>query len=262
MLNDKFDRCHAVTAVWEGGWSDNKKDRGGKTMYGITQATLSAWLGRPASVAEIRGLTKQTALAIYRKNYWDRVSGDELPAGIDLVVYDWGVNSGPKRAVVALQSILGVEPDGWVGDKTLRALKLCNVAEVIQSMHERRMAFLKGLGKEQWAEFGKGWTNRVNDIRKKAFAMAERRPAPPAPPSVVAEEGTAKAVPPTPKEQTVSTEQKVGGAVLILGPIAAFWRDNKDVLTDPTFLAVLALLAAVAAFLLFRRAKSAEEQVG
>lgn len=261
-----FGKCHAITAVWEGGWSDNKKDRGGKTMYGITQATLSAWLGRPATVTEIRSLTKDEALAIYRKNYWDRVSGDTLPAGIDLMVYDWGVNSGPKRAVVALQSILGVEPDGWIGEKTMKAMAGLNARGIINKLYERRMAFLRGIGAEQWDEFGKGWTNRVNDVRAKALAMVDRQPAPPAPETHAPEGGTAKAVPAPPVEQTVSTEQKVGGgiaaggAVAVAGPLLGFWRDYKDVLTDPAFLVVLALLAGAAGFLLWRRAKPAELQ--
>lgn len=265
MLND-FDRCHAITAAWEGGWSDNKKDRGGKTMWGITQATLSAWLGRPATATEIRNLSKTTALAIYKKNYWDRVSGDALPAGVDLMVYDWGVNSGPKRAVMALQAVLGVKTDGWVGEETLKAAGNRQPSDIIEALYQRRVAFLKGLGSDQWAEFGKGWMNRVNDVRRKSLAMAARKPAPPPREQDVPDEGTAKAVPAPPVESAVSTEQKVGGAITIgggvavLGPLAGFWRDYKDVMTDPTFLVVLALLAVAAGFLLWKRAKPAELQ--
>lgn len=260
MLDD-FDRCHAITSVWEGGWSDNAKDRGGKTMYGITQATLSAWLGRPASDNEIRRLDKATALAIYRKNYWDRVSGDALPNGVDLMIYDWGVNSGPKRAVMALQSILGVVPDGWVGEKTITALISHDPRDLIEALFKRRMEFLKDLGEEQWKEFGKGWTNRVNDVRKKALAMADRKPAPAAPVSEAPVGGTAKAVPAAPVEKTVSTEQKVGaGGLLAAGSVLGFWRDYRDVLTDPAFLGLLAVLAVVTGFLLWRRAKPVELQ--
>lgn len=265
MLND-FERCHAITGPWEGGWSDNAKDRGGKTMWGITQATLSAWLGRPASVNEIRNLDKATALAIYKKNYWDRVSGDALPNGVDLMVYDWGVNSGPKRSAVALQAILGVKADGWIGEETLKALVSHDPREIINELYDRRMAFLKGLGADQWKEFGTGWTNRVNDVRKKALAMAARQPAPPPSAHDIQVAGTAKAVPAPPVEKTVSTEQQVGGAITVgggiavLGPLAGFWRDYKDVLTDPTFLVVLALLAVAAGFLLWKRAKPVELQ--
>lgn len=257
----KFERCHEITARWEGGWSDHAADPGGKTMYGITQATLSSYLGRPASDAEIRNLSKSTATAIYRRNYWDRVAGGVLPPGVDLCVYDWGVNSGPSRAVKALQSVVGVEPDGWIGDVTLKAIRARPRRELIDELCDRRMKFLRGL--KTFKTFGKGWTNRVNDIRKRALAMAANAVQPEMAPATP----TAKATPPAPVEKTMSTEQKVGGAAAgavavttVLGPVAGFWRDNKDVLTEPAFLGVAAVLAVVVVFLLFRKPKPVEAQ--
>ncbi len=266
---DKFEACHAITAKWEGGWSDHPADPGGKTMYGITQATLSDWLGRPATAAEIRSLTKQQAQTIYRDRYWKPVSGDALPMGVDLCVYDFGVNSGPSRAVKSLQAVLGVKADGWVGELTLTALRDRSPRDLINALCDRRLEFMKAIrdkeGKLLWATFGKGWRNRVSDVRAKALAMAERQPAPPSIPAPA--DGTPKAIPAPPAEKTVSTEQKVGGAavgtsavILVLGPLAGFWRDNKDVLSDPTFLAVGGVLAVVTLFMLFRKPKTIEEQ--
>lgn len=263
MSSKRFEICHAVTSRWEGGWSDNPKDRGGKTNWGITQATLSAYLGRPATAAEIRALTHERAKTIYAANYWDTVGGDVLPAGVDLCVYDFGVNSGPSRAVKSLQAALGVKADGWVGEKTVEALGRANPVTLINALCDRRMAFLKGLGAEQWAEFGKGWSNRVLDVRKQAIRMANgAKPTPPVAP--VSDEGTAKALPAPPVEPKVTTEQKVGGAVgtvaVVAGPAAAFWRDNRDLLSDPIFLGVLALLAAVTIYLLLRKPKTVESE--
>lgn len=271
---DKFDACHAITAKWEGGWSDHPSDPGGKTMYGVTQATLSEWLGRPATGAEIRSLTKQQALAIYRDRYWKRVGGDQLPPGVDLCVYDFGVNSGPGRAVKSLQAALGAKADGWVGELTIEALRNVNLREIVNTLCDRRLAFLKSIrdkdGNLLWATFGKGWGNRVADVRRRALAMATGAPQPQ--PnlrdiSVIGPEGTPKAIPAPPSEKTVSTEQKVGGAaagtaivVTTLGPLAGFWRDNKDVLTDPVFVVVALILTAVIVFMLFKRPASVEEQ--
>ncbi|WP_420104569.1 glycoside hydrolase family 108 protein [Bosea sp. (in: a-proteobacteria)] len=263
-MSDKFEACHAITAKWEGGWSDHPADPGGKTMFGITQATLSAYLGRPASDREIRNLDRATALAIYRERYWKRVAGDELPAGVDLCVYDFGVNSGPDRAVKSLQAALGVKADGWVGNLTLKALaEQADIARVIADLCDRREIFLRGL--PTFSRFGKGWLNRLADIRNRAMRMS--RGAPQTPPVIAPAEGTAKAVPAPPAEKTVSTEQKVGGAAAgavvvttTLGPVAGFWRDNKDVLSDPIFLAVAGVLAAVVIFMLLRRPKTVEEQ--
>lgn len=263
---DKFDACHAITAKWEGGWSDHPADPGGKTMYGITQATLSQYLGRPATATEIRSLTKQQALAIYRDRYWKCVSGDQLPPGVDLCVYDFGVNSGPDRAVKSLQTALGVKADGWIGELTLAALRNRNPSEVIRALCERREAFLRGL--PTFKQFGKGWMNRLSDVRLQALRMARGSSVVSTSADPIAPEGgTPKAIPAPPAEKTVSTEQKVGGAaagtgavILVLGPLAGFWRDNKDVLSDPTFLAVAGVLAAVTLFMLFRKPKTVEEQ--
>lgn len=260
---DKFDACHAITAKWEGGWSDHPADPGGKTMYGITQATLSAYLGRPATNAEIRALSKAQATAIYRERYWKRVGGDQLPSGVDLCVYDFGVNSGPDRAVKSLQTALGVKADGWVGELTLSAIRDRNPRDIINALCDRRLAFLKAL--PTWNSFGKGWANRVADVRKRAMAMAAGATQPEMGP-VVPEGGTPKAVPAPPVEKTVSTEQKVGAAgatgavILVLTQAAGFWRDNKDVMTDPLFLGVAGVLAAVTLFMLFRKSKTVEEQ--
>ena len=253
----RFDICHAITAKWEGGWSDHKADPGGKTNWGITQATLTTYLGRAASAADIRNLTKSEAKEIYKKLYWDRVTGDDLPAGLDLAVFDFGVNSGPVRAVKALQSILGVETDGWIGDETLKAIEQSNLILLINELCDRRLKFLKGLG--TWKTFGKGWKNRVDDIRVRALDMAQGQDV--SPPEVTVK--TPKGTPEPMKEQTVSTDQKIGigvaTATAVVTPVAAVWRENKDVLTDPLFLGMFGLIAAVVIVLLSRRAKRAEE---
>lgn len=255
----KFETCHAITAKWEGGWSDHERDPGGKTMYGITQATLSAYYGRPASVAEIRGLTKETAKAIYRSEYWDRVAGDVLPDGVDLCVYDFGVNSGPSRAAKSLQAALGVKADGWIGELTMTAIRKADARKLVAALCDRRMAFLRGLG--TFSTFGRGWTNRVNDIRARALKMANGGGGITIAP-VVPDGGTAKAEPAPVEPKAVSPEQKIGGTAgavaLVLGPVAAFWRDNKDVLSDPLFLGVAGLLTVVVVVLLLRRPKPVE----
>jgi lysozyme family protein len=274
-MTSKFELCHEITARWEGGWSDHKDDPGGKTNWGVTQATLSAYLGRPATVDEIRQLPRARAESIYRKMFWDAVGGDALPDGVDLVVYDYGVNSGPKVGVKALQAVLGVLPDGWVGDTTIKALAAADKADVINGVCDRRLAFMKRIRNKKtrellWASFGRGWQRRVDDIRERALRMADA-PIPPAMqkrsrPLEVPAGGTAKALPAPPVERAISTEQKVGGAAAgaaivttTLGPVAGFWRDNKDILTDPMFIAVALILSAVITYLLFIRPKKVEE---
>lgn len=91
----------------EGGHVNRKTDAGGPTRYGITQRTLSADLGRPASVEDVRNLTLARAEVIYRKSYWTQSGGDLLPTGLNYAVFTSGVMSGPAKAVKILQQIGG-----------------------------------------------------------------------------------------------------------------------------------------------------------
>ena len=81
MVARNFAASLRLTLQFEGGYSDHPADPGGATKYGITQAVLAEWRGRQVSKQEVRDLARSEAEAIYRRNYWDAVGGDELPAG-------------------------------------------------------------------------------------------------------------------------------------------------------------------------------------
>lgn len=89
----------------EGGYVNDSADRGGPTKYGITQETLSRWRGRRVSASEVKALTRNEAYQIYEARYYIRPHIDMLPGAVQPVVYDWGVNSGPTRAVQYLQRL-------------------------------------------------------------------------------------------------------------------------------------------------------------
>lgn len=170
MAAANFERALALVLVHEGGWSDHPKDPGGATNLGITIGTLSGWLGRPATKAEVRALTRATVAPIYRKNYWDAIRADELPAGVDYCTFDFAVNSGPKRGTMSLQRAVGVADDGVVGPITLAAAAGKPAAQTIERICADRLAFLRRLS--TWPTFGKGWTSRVEGVRAEALAMA------------------------------------------------------------------------------------------
>ena len=77
----------------EGGWADHPRDPGGATMKGVTLATYSDWLGRQATKDELRAISDEHLRTIYKARFWDAVRGDELPSGVDYVVFDMAVNS-------------------------------------------------------------------------------------------------------------------------------------------------------------------------
>jgi lysozyme family protein len=149
-----FEKCHPITAKWEGGWSDHPADPGGKTMYGVTEAVYHAWLRRQGrKIAPVRTISKIDALAIYRSVYWDAIGGDGLAAGVDLATYDAAVNSGPARAKKWLLASVG-------GTAVQTVKRICAT----------RLSFVSGL--RTWKTFGKGWSRRIADIEAKGVAMA------------------------------------------------------------------------------------------
>lgn len=146
----------------EGGYANNPKDPGGPTKYGITHRTLAAHRGVSAVTADdVKRLTLSEAELIYRKSYWVQSGGDVLPAGLDYAAFDFGVNSGPARAIKSLQKVVGVAQDGIVGGKTVAAVNEYpgGVDDLIVAYCDERMRFLRAL--RTWGSFGRGWTIRV-----------------------------------------------------------------------------------------------------
>jgi len=170
MAAGNFDRCLEFVLQFEGGFVNNPKDPGGPTNRGVTQATLSAFLGRQATIAEVKALTPATVAPIYRAKFWDHVNGDDLPAGIDLAVFDFGVHSGPSRGVIGLQRALKLADDGKLGPVTTAAAKKADPKPTINAICDERMEFLKRL--KVFKAFGKGLTSRVDKCRKAALGMA------------------------------------------------------------------------------------------
>jgi lysozyme family protein len=121
MAADSFERALALVFELEGGFVDHPRDPGGATKFGITRATLAEARDRPASVADVRGLTRAEAAAIYRRLYWREAGCDRLPPGLDLVVFDFAVHAGPARAAKVLQGVLGLKQDGVIGAVTQKA---------------------------------------------------------------------------------------------------------------------------------------------
>jgi lysozyme family protein len=175
MVAINFSHCIDLILSNEGGYVDDPQDPGGATNYGITRATLSAFRGRVVTKDEVRSLRVDEATTIYRQNYWNTVRADELPAGLDLAVFDCAVNSGPKRAALLLQQALGLKQDGIIGPVTLEAAAICRVAETIARYDGLRLAFLARL--TTFPTFGKGWRKRVETVERQALTLAASSPA-------------------------------------------------------------------------------------
>lgn len=135
----------------EGGFVNHKKDPGGATKYGITEAVARShgYLG------DMQHLPLETARAIYKKDYWDKIKADSLPAHLRFHVFDAAVNSGVSQAVKWLQEAAKTQVDGVVGPNTISVAKSVSVAKY----NGLRLKFMCSL--KTWEHFGKGWARRI-----------------------------------------------------------------------------------------------------
>jgi lysozyme family protein len=170
MAQGTFTKCIQYIFAEEGGFSNNPADPGGATNMGITQATLAAWEGHEVSLEDVEDLTRQVATQIYKAEYWAKISGDNLPAGLDYAVFDFAVNSGPPRAAMTLQEIVGTATDGLIGVNTIQAIYNQDTDYLINTLCDRRLAWLQTLS--TYSTFGNGWAGRVARVRTRALALA------------------------------------------------------------------------------------------
>lgn len=159
--------------VFEGGKVDHPKDPGGRTNQGVIQRVYDGWRERKGKPKrDVYLMEPHERDAIYREGYWNQIRGDDLPAGIDVVVFDGAVNSGPQQSIKWLQRALKVTRiDGVVGPATLAAIDNHPDHDLlIAAICERRMAFLQAL--KTWPTFKRGWTSRVTQLRQIGQAWA------------------------------------------------------------------------------------------
>jgi lysozyme family protein len=168
-MKDNFDSALEAVLHHEGGFVNHPSDPGGMTNLGVTKKVWEEWVGHDVDESAMRALTPEIVGPMYKAKYWDKIKGDDLPAGVDYAVFDAAVNSGPGRAAKWLQSCVGVEPDGGIGPKTLAAVLSFDPADLVEDYAKRRLSFLMDL--PHWDTFGKGWGRRVAAVQTVASTM-------------------------------------------------------------------------------------------
>jgi lysozyme family protein len=171
-----WDRSFAKLLEVEGGSSNNAKDPGGMTNLGVGARQWAAFMGQPLSTitkAQMQALTPSSVEPFYRNNYWNLVDGDNLPAGVDAMVFQFEVNAG-GISVKLLQRILGVAQDGLAGPKTILATKgyidNYGIDNLIDALAGAQINYYETL--PNWPTFGSGWTSRIDTFSAFASQLA------------------------------------------------------------------------------------------
>jgi lysozyme family protein len=173
-----FRRCFEIVLGYEGGFSEEPGDPSGATQFGVTLNALRDSRGdQNLGIDDLKKLGRDEACEIYRTRYWNVLRCDDLPVGIDLVVFDFAVDSNTGRSARTLQQVVGAEADGSIGDATLAATKVMPARDVVQEISHRRLEYYRAL--TDAANFIRGAVNRTNAVEKAAFDMMSA--VPPAP---------------------------------------------------------------------------------
>lgn len=173
MAANNFNSCLSVILHHEGGFVNHPKDPGGMTNLGVTKKVYEEWIGHKVSEQIMRKLTPPLVAPLYRKKYWDVLKCESIPRGLDLCVFDFGVNAGTNRSARYLQRLIGVSEDGLIGPKTLIALtkKAASdgVGSLIDEFQDARRGYYRKLN--TFPTFGRGWLRRVDEVEASAKKM-------------------------------------------------------------------------------------------
>ena len=169
MSAENYDKCLETILHHEGGYVNHPEDPGGETNMGVTKRVYEDFGG----TKDMKDLGFDDVAPIYKQNYWDRVKGDKLPTGLDLCVFDFGVNAGTGRSAKYLQALIGTTVDGGIGPNTLLAVDTyveeVGIEEAIRGFQQKRQDFYESL--DTFKTFGRGWTRRVDETTELAISM-------------------------------------------------------------------------------------------
>lgn len=153
-MKDNYDACEKLVLKSEGGYTNDPKDPGGPTNWGITIYDARMYWKNDATAEDVRVMPLSVAKEIYKSKYWDKMGCDALPAGLDYTVFDYGVNSGIARSEKIAKEFAGK-----------------SVEQQIEAINDERLSFLKSL--PTWGHFGGGWSKRVASVKDISLHMAQ-----------------------------------------------------------------------------------------
>lgn len=137
--------------------TNDPNDKGGRTQWGIAErSNPEAW--RDGKV------TEQEAREIYERKYviapgFNKIKDDHLREQL----IDFGVNSGPGMAIMKLQNVLQVFPDGIIGPETLRAIDMVDPVKLNNKLMCERIKMIGRIVSKNHSQavFISGWLNRA-----------------------------------------------------------------------------------------------------
>lgn len=152
---------------WEGGYVNDKYDKGGATNKGITISTFRHFYGGKMTIDDLKNITNEQWEKIFLVGFWRPFRADDIKCqAIANICVDWAWASGTTTAIRQVQKILGVTADGIAGDITIGAINKCDAEDLFNRIKKARIDFVNAIVRNNptQARFSRGWVNRINDI--------------------------------------------------------------------------------------------------
>lgn len=179
MLVDYKPFVDRMISKYEGGYGWDKGDPGGPTNFGITCYDLAQERGQkmtsmPAWQAPVKSMPLSEAEKIYSTKYATAIRFDDLPAGVDACMMDYGVNSGTSRPINVARVLTKTTGNtGKMDSDLLAAIQKTDPKWFVDQMCAERLRFMHAIkGGAMWQEFGHGWGSRVADLNSYCAHLA------------------------------------------------------------------------------------------
>lgn len=156
-----FDRAFAFILEAEGGYSNDSRDPGGETRYGISK--------RSHPEVNIEALTIEEARELYRNDYWEKLSCDQLPPPLAIALFDGGVNHGLIPAAKMFQRALHTIEDGMLGPITIDRAKHGTVEAILPNYLSYRADLYRRLGNAD--VYFRGWAVRLFRLQNRCLKL-------------------------------------------------------------------------------------------
>ncbi len=169
IYDQAFLECEAFVLDIEGKPSNDKYDKGGYTKHGVSQLFMKS-IKKHAELQDVKDLSFMEALDLMYKYFWLKCRCNDLPRGLDLLVYDTAVHCGESRAIKYLQKAVGVKEDGVIRTSTVIAARKVNFTQAMEVILQERakLYYRKTQYDYRQKKFIPGWFNRLERLKKAA----------------------------------------------------------------------------------------------
>lgn len=130
---------------------------------GIELVTLKEFNKKYGKNYKLKELTHNQALEIADKLYWDSRL-DYIHPEIAASIFDYTFNSNPNKAYMRIHTLFGLKPKPYMSLELIGKINSTYKDIAIKKICDSRIVYLKSL--KGWNRYGKGWTKRINDLRK------------------------------------------------------------------------------------------------